>query len=456
MRIRGRFFRGGVVLVFLLGSGCHPGAERLDLRESELAIRQVDYEKSIHYRPEDPYPHLDFSKVRSDVIVEKKHRAIFLENRFIRVILLPEMGRIYSLVNKTTGHEVFWRNDIVTVGNAVNPAGWWIWIGGMEFTLPGDEHGTTWAERWRYEIIENSGMKKKIRMKVTEPLTKLREEVDVSLVADDSRLEIGVRIQNPTAKTVSYAHWVNPQWAPGGRNELTDNTEFVIPTRRILIPERFRATLGESPQEWKTSRLRFIKGWVSGWGDLMAEKLDAGFYAAYSHDEEEGVARVFDPEINPGVDIWTYGYHPRGGAAIPMGSGTPNNGYAEIWGGTSRLFPDERRPLGPGETIGWTEWLFPFQDTGGLTLAVRDAALRLVRSKENRRIHLAIDSSRIFKKARCRLYAAGSVQMEKNCDLSPDRPLRWTIEDRFPERILKFEVWHHGEKLVECLSATAD
>lgn len=161
MRIRSRFFRGGAVLVFLLGSGYHHGMERLDLRESELTIRQVDYEKSIHYRPADPYPHLDFSKVHNDVIVEKKHRAIFLENRFIRVILLPEMGRIYSLVNKTTGHEVFWRNDIVTVGGAVNPAGWWIWIGGMEFTLPGDEHGTTWAERWRYEIIENSGMKKK-------------------------------------------------------------------------------------------------------------------------------------------------------------------------------------------------------------------------------------------------------------------------------------------------------
>ena len=452
MRLRSWIFRCGVVLILLLGGGCRHGAERLDLRESELTIRQVDYEKSIYYRSDDPYPHLDFSRVRPNVIVEKKHRAIFIENRFIRAILLPEMGRIYSLVNKTTGHDVFWRNDIVTVGNAVNPAGWWIWIGGMEFTLPGDEHGTTWAERWRYEIIENSGMKKTVRMKVTEPLTGLREEVDISLVSDSSRLEIGVRILNPTAQTVSYAHWVNPQWAPGGRNELTDNTEFVIPTRRILIPERFRATLGESPQDWRTSRLRFIKGWTSGWGDLMAEKLEAGFYAAYSHDEEEGVARVFDPEVNPGVDVWTYGYHPRGSAAIPMGSGARNNGYVEMWGGTSRLFPDERRPLKPGETIGWTEWIYPFQGTGGLTHAARDVALYLVRSRENRRISLALDSSRIFNKARCRIYAAGSVQMERKCDLSPDRPLCWTIDDRFPDRTLEFEVWHHGEILIQYLA----
>ena len=454
--MRGRFFRGVAALVFLFGSCCRHGAERLDLRESDLTIRQVDYEKAIYHRPADPYPHLDSSKVRNDVIVEKKHRAIFIENRFIRAILLPEMGRIYSLVNKTTGHEVFWRNDIVTVGSAVNPAGWWVWIGGMEFTLPGDEHGTTWAERWRYAIIENSEIKKTVRLGVTEPLTGLREEVDVSLGADNSRLEIGVRILNPTDQTVLYAHWVNPQWAPGGRNELTDNTEFVIPTRRILIPERFRATLGESPQEWRTSPLRSIKGWISGWGDLMAEKLEAGFYAAYSHDEEEGVVRVFDPEVNPGVDVWTYGYHPRQGAAIPMGSRAHNNGYAEIWGGTSRLFPDERRPLRPGGMIGWTEWMYPFQGTGGLTFASRDVAFCLIRSIKNRHISLALDSSRILKKARCRLYVAGLVLMERNFDLSPDRPICWTIDDRFPDRTLEFEVWHNGEKLIECSSAPAD
>ena len=187
----------------------------------------------------------------------------------------------------------------------------------------------------------------------------------------------------------------------------------------------------------------------------MAEKLEAGFFAAYSHDKEEGVVRVFDPELNPGVDLWTYGFHPRGDAAIPMGSGAHNNGYAEIWGGTSRLFPDERRPLRPGETIGWTEWMYPFQGTGGLTFAARDVAVCLVRNKENRRISLALVSSRILKKARCRLYAAGLVQMERNCDLSPDRPLCWTIDDRLPDRTLKFEVWHNGEKLIEYL-ATAE
>lgn len=446
----GRFFLSVASTILVLGNGCGEGTERLSLRETELTIRQVDYEGAIFFKPPDPYPHLDFSKVRTDVIVAKKHRAIIMENRFIRLTLLPDMGRVYSLVNRTTNHEVFWQNDVVTVGSASNPAGWWIWIGGMEFTLPGDEHGTTWAERWRHRIVENSATKKTVRLDVTERATGLREELDFSLVPDGSSVETAVRIVNPTAVTVPYAHWVSPQWAPGGRNELTDNTELIIPTRRILIPEGYRNNLGESPQEWWTSRLRFIKGWTSGWGDLMAEKLDAGFYAAYSHDEEEGVVRVFDPEINPGVDVWTYGYHPRGAAAIPMGSGATSNGYVEMWGGTSRIFPDERRPLMPGTAIGWTEWMYPFQGTGGLTHATRDVAFHLVRDEKKGKVTLALTSSLILPNARCRLSSSGSVLMEKRCDLAPDHTLRWTVDDPRPAQPLKVEVWHSGEKLAEC------
>ncbi len=47
-------------------------------------------------------------------------------------------------------------------------------------------------------------------------------------------------------------------WAPGGANELTDNTEFIIPTERILIEERWQANMGPSPQAWAGNPLRFI------------------------------------------------------------------------------------------------------------------------------------------------------------------------------------------------------
>ena len=341
------------------------------LTETTLTIPQVDYEPAIFYRESDPYPHMDFSKVHRDTVVQKEHRAVILENEYIRLTLLPDMGRVYSLIYKPTGHEQFWHNDIVTVGGGMNATGWWIWIGGAEYTLPGDEHGTTWAERWTWEIVENSETRKTVRMHVQERGTQLEEILDISIYPKKAYYEAAITLTNPTDQTVHYAHWINPQWTPGGHNELTDSTEFIIPTDRILIEERWQKNLGPSPQNWAGNPLRFIRGWKN-MGDLMADGLKEGFYSAYSHDEEEGVVRVFDKEKTPGMDIWTYGYHTT---RIPMGSGAPNKGYAEMWGGTSKLYPDERHPLGPGASIHWTEWMYPYQDTRGLTFANRDLAV---------------------------------------------------------------------------------
>jgi len=354
----------------LLAAG--PGhSAPFSLTRTPLVIPQVDYEPAIYYAEDDPYPHVDFSQVNQDTVVHKEHRTVILENEYVRLTLLPDMGRVYSLIYKPTGHEQFWRNDIVTVGGGMNDAGWWIWIGGAEYTLPGDEHGTTWATPWKWEILEDSSARKTVRMQVRELGTGLEETLDVSLLPGRAWYEATITIANPTDTTVHYAHWINPQWTPGGRNELTDSTEFIIPTDRILIEERWQKNMGPSPQDWAHNPLRFISGWKN-MGDLMADGLYAGFYSAYSHDEEEGIVRIFDPEKTPGVDIWTYGYHTT---RIPMGSGAPNKGYAEMWGGTSRLYPHERKPLAPGASVRWTEWMYPYQDTGGLTFADCDLAV---------------------------------------------------------------------------------
>jgi hypothetical protein len=244
-----------------------------------------------------------------------------------------------------------------------------------------------------------------------------------------------------------FAHWINPQWTPGGRNQLTDNTEFIIPTERILIPERFRGHLGESPQDWESSPLRFIKGWDRGWGDLMADGIDYGFYGAYSHDVDEGVVRVFDKEMNPGVDIWTYGYKPRSPRGIPMGSGKENDGYVEMWGGTSKLYPDERRPIEPGETISWTEWMYALHGTGGLSYANEDVALCV--NTENPDAVLGLFATRRLSDVHATVTAGADTLLNEVFTLAPDSPVQRTL--RAPPNLLRASIaleWN-GRTLAE-------
>ena len=424
-------------LLLLVLSGSCSGAAGGDfqLRETVLTIPQVDYEGAIYYPPGDPLPHLDMKKVRWDEVVDKEHEAVVLETEYLRLTVLPEMGRVYSMVYLPTGNETLWRNDIVRPGGANNDTGWWLWIGGIEYTLPGDEHGTTWAIPWTYQLLEDSPERKALRMQVEEPTTGLRERIDLSIYPGSAFFEADIRIWNPTADTLHFAHWINPQWTPGGQNELTDNTEFIVPTRRILVEDRWQANMGPSGQTWPGNPLRYIRNWKK-MGDFMADGLEAGFFSAYSHDTAEGVVRVFDPIGNPGFDMWTYGFHPTG---IPMGSGKPNKGYAEMWGGTVKTFPHELAPLAPGSSLAWTEWMYPYQQTDGLTYANQHAALTCVLADDGRRIDIAICPAHPLANAAIRLQLDGHTEMRRSFSAAPDAPYRTSVtleEKAIPENIV--------------------
>ena len=193
------------VMVALLYAGTQPGvvlgqleAGNFSLDTITLTIPQVDYEPAIYYRDGDPYPHLDLQEVDRQRVIRKDHVAVVMENRYIKLTLLPEMGRVYSLIYKPTGNETLWQNDVATVGGASNDTGWWLWIGGIEYTLPGDEHGTTWAMPWAWEIVEDSFYRKAIRMQVRAPYTGLEESLAIAIVPGKAYFTARVPIRNPT------------------------------------------------------------------------------------------------------------------------------------------------------------------------------------------------------------------------------------------------------------------
>ncbi|UCF38848.1 MAG: DUF5107 domain-containing protein [Acidobacteriota bacterium] len=405
------------------------------IEETFLILPQVDYEGAIYYQEDAPLPHLDFKKVQWKKVIEKRHRAVILSNQYLQVTVLPEMGRVYSMVFKPTGNETLWHNDVAVPGGANNETGWWLWLGGIEYTLPRDEHGTTWALTWEYRILEDNPIRKSLLVEVTEPGTGLHETIIFRLYPDASFLETEILIENPGSEPVDFAHWVNPMWVPGGKNELTDGTEFIVPTKQILIEKRWQANLGPSPQPWIDNPLRVIRNWKMG--DIMADGLDAGFFGAFAHEENEGVVRIFDPVKNPGVDIWTYGFRPSN---IPMGSGAPSKGYVEIWGGTVKHFPNELGQLEGGAQMGWTEWIYPFHQTKGLTYANENAAIHFSRNGEDGGLTLFICPARSLQEVTVELEVRGLDLLHDTVNISPANPyrkeLRRSGDDPLEERSL--------------------
>ena len=58
-----------------------------------------------------PYPLLDDMGEEARPV---SYRALVVENEYLRVTVLPELGgRLYSAVDKPTGEEIFYRNNVV-------------------------------------------------------------------------------------------------------------------------------------------------------------------------------------------------------------------------------------------------------------------------------------------------------------------------------------------------------
>ena len=93
-------------------------------------------------------------------IVDRTFRTHVLENRYLKVTLVPEFGgRILSIIYKPTGHEQLYRTEVgvpygMKAGNFYYD--WLMVYGGIFPTFPDAEHGRTWLKPWDFKVVKES------------------------------------------------------------------------------------------------------------------------------------------------------------------------------------------------------------------------------------------------------------------------------------------------------------
>ena len=88
-----------------------------------------------------PYPVID--KIY-DEKKDKKYKAVFLENEYLFVMILPELGgRIQRALDKTNKYDFVYYNEVIKPA-LVGLTGPWI-SGGIEFNWPQHHRPTTFA-----------------------------------------------------------------------------------------------------------------------------------------------------------------------------------------------------------------------------------------------------------------------------------------------------------------------
>jgi hypothetical protein len=416
-----KFFIKIILVIVILNLNVF--ADVFVLKETKLTLKQADYEKYIFYDQLN-YPHIsgyDRKKLREERnVIEKKHKAVIMENEYLKVTVLPEMGRIYSIFFKVTGNEELYQNPVILPMGAANDLRWWLVVGGIEFTLPTSEHGVTWSIPYKYKITEDSKEKKSVKFWTKERRTGIIERIEVILYPDKSYLEYNIELENSSEEEQEFQFWICPMWTPGGKNELTEDTEFIISAKWIVPPSNYKWMLKYGViQNYDKSPLRFIKNWTKS-GYHYALELNGNFDSAYSHELKEGIVRVFNPEITPGVKTWAWGWPYDGHNCYSF---EHNKGYVEIWGGLTRTFNNsiDYVVLKPDEKMKWTEFTYPYHNTGGLTYSDKDFSVNFCYDK-NDNIELGIFSTQLIEDIEIKIVGQDKSYFSNKIAIAPDKP----------------------------------
>jgi hypothetical protein len=356
----------------------------------------------------------------------RSYRALVLENEYLRLVILPELGgRIYRCVFKPTGQEIFYRNAVIKPaqwGPLSRDQNWWLAAGGMEWALPVHEHGYEFGVPWE-TTVQREDDAATIILRDSQAQDRVRAEIAVTLQAGQAAFTVRPRLVNPTGQAQAVQFWSNAMLTLGSPS-VTADTEFVLPTNRVVVHSTGDASLPGEHQamDWPLYAGRDMS-WYRNWrAPLGVFALDParGFAGAYNQAADLGVARVFPPQIARGVKLFALGSD-FGSTAQYTDDGSK---YFELWGGPCATFwPEDAITLEPGTALEWTDQWQPFVGLGGLDYANATVALSLRRDLTDGTAHVGVATVAQWS-GTVTLLLDGQAIFASESVIAPDAPFR--------------------------------
>ena len=266
-------------------------------------------------------------------IVDRTFRTHVLENRYLKVTLVPEFGgRILSIIYKPTGHEQLYRTEVgvpygMKAGNFYYD--WLMVYGGIFPTFPDPEHGRTWLKPWDFRIVKESAGEVTVSMSLKDDFeypaaprtfrrgsTGIEATYHVTLRADRAALDTRMVLKNPNDTAIPYEYWTCTTLAPGSdpkNPKTTGGAEIIAPIQAYTTP-RWSANLSDGdesvgPGKSRFEKLRYFKNWPTMGIAYAAPDMQGGnFWGVINHDNEEGIIRIADNRVTPGLKMWTWGF----------------------------------------------------------------------------------------------------------------------------------------------------
>ena len=352
---------------------------------------------------------------------DREYGAVFLENEYIELMLLPEIGgRVQVAHDKTNGYDFLYRQNVVKPV-FIGLFGPWI-SGGMECNWPLHHRPSTFMPV-AHSIEEGEDGSCTVWLGEHEPMDRTKGMVGICLHPGRALIEMKVQLYNRTPLPQTFLWWVNMA--------VLTHEEY-----QVIFPPDVWATTDHSKRAMSHFPIArreyygvdFSEGVDVSWhrntpvpASYFVWETEHDFFGGYDHREDAGVVHVANRHISPGKKFFTWGT--SGPAEAWERNLTDADGqYLELMAGVYTDNQPDFSWLQPFETKTFSQFVYPVQAMGRPKSADTRLALHLESGEEGATV--GVGATEVIPSATVVLTRGDRVLWEKRVDLAPGKPLR--------------------------------
>lgn len=317
------------------------------------------------------YPYPVVEKV-SDEKKDKQYKALFMENEYIKVMILPELGgRIHMAYDKVKQRHFVYYNQVIKPA-LVGLTGPWI-SGGIEFNWPQHHRPSTFLPT-DYTIENNEDGSVTVWCNEVERMFRTKGMQGFTLYPGKAYIEIKVKVYNRTAFPQTFLWWANPAVVvndgyhsvfPADVHAVFDHGKRAVSNFPIATGEYYKQDYSAGVDISKYKNVPVPTSYMA-----IQSKFD--FVGGYEEDVKGGLLHVANHNVSPGKKQWTWG-NGDFGQAWDRNLTDEDGPYIELMTGVYTDNQPDFTWLQPNEEKSWVQYFMPYAEVGYVKNANKDA-----------------------------------------------------------------------------------
>lgn len=255
----------------------------------------------------DIYPYKNKDILRMERNDSHTYRALRMENDFIRVTVLPELGgRIYEGYDKINDYNFVYKNNVIKPA-LIGLNGAWV-SGGIEFNWP-QHHRPTTFQPVESLIEEEADGSVTAWVGETESKNGQKCLMGVSIHPDRSYITAKIKLYNPTPQKEAFHWWANLAV------HVNDSYRLMFPPDIDYITFHDKTHVSPFPIVKNNFAgvdlkdgidIRYVKN-IQGGSSFFIFDSQYSFMAGYDDSRDMGTVHVADRYLSPGKKFFAWG-----------------------------------------------------------------------------------------------------------------------------------------------------